>query len=295
MKNITKILKPYDEHSKKFKNALLKSKIEIETTPIKPFYSSLDSYIREYKKCYFYVDTSVYKNIKQILSKVNASSGLNDIAFILKRNYYKLILLELNFDSIQEFNTSFNDLNKFLEKEISAIRFESQKKGQSNLKIWHPDLVKIITDSYKIFLLQNGVTLTTLNQQGKLKSTVLFTDLQDQACLQMVAYLQSNTECIYNSSIEDAKKGKFSNKFCNLIHELLVAANIINDTKTDSTSAYVRNKINRAIKKEPTILEHFILSKTDIPLSFASIFPDANYFQALIDTSSKFRKELKQK
>lgn len=292
MLNLIKMMWKYDVNSDQFKAELKKRNLENEVEQIKPHTSPTDLALRPTRIRYPFIDEVIFANLKKELAEHNLSESLNDIASIIKSYYTSKILIELNESSIEEFNSEFQALYKFMGKELSSIKFNGMK-SREGVNIKHKGLIQFILHSCLRQLHNNpsGYHLIASNNLKHYKASSMLTSIESEAAYELFLYIQIRTQYKYKSNEKDIISGTLSNEFCELIHELLLIGGIVKENQTDAPAAFTRLRINRFMLPEPN---RIALLKNDPEfLNFASVFPDAVFFQEIVDVKSDLAKKLK--
>lgn len=248
----------FDENSKEFKDALAKRNLEVDKVVI-PFYSSPDGAILQVKEemipHYLFIDKNIYNGISRILSKVTSQENIDKISSVLKVGYYKSIHAEINTEILKQneaFEKDFLQLSNFLNKDITYLKLQTdfkkdrfENRNPLLLQLFKAILINSFNDEEEIneylFELTNRPSIGAINLSDYI---INITAINLLDTLNMEGIL---------ADIDSVKifQGKYSNKQCDLVYDLLEAGQLINfnDEINSPKKDYIRSRLMKHFAK----------------------------------------------
>ena len=207
-------------------------------------------------------------SIYELLKTAGIQQHIYFICSIIQSHCCRMILVEIVQPSVYQnasFPKEFYNLYKVLTNDILEIKISTNKKDET-CTIKSPYLIKLLLTSFKESVLSLSDAVDYIYE---IETDGLYTDLPeskllDSAIINLLIYIQTNTDYKFNKSMQEVQNLSFSNKQFELIYELLVLGGIINDTDIGSPAKdYIRVKVQRALTKKPSLLNCFVVKKAE--------------------------------
>ena len=206
--------------------------------------------------------------IFNLLKTADIEKHIYSICSIIQSHCCRMILVEIVQPSVYQnasFPKEFYSLYKVLTNDILEIKVSTNRKNETCI-IKSPYLIKLLLTSFKesVLNLSDAVDYIYEIETDELYVDLPESKLLDSAIINLLIYIQTNTDYKFNKNMKEVQSLSFSNKQFELIYELLVLGGIINDTDIGSPAKdYIRVKVQRALTKKPSLLNCFIVKKAE--------------------------------
>jgi hypothetical protein len=213
---------------------------------------------------YEHIPAGIIEDLDKLLTKAGLKDHVSEIASILQTWYCRQMLYDLDKDQLdnnKKFDEQFQALYEMLGDEIQEIKVMSHNRSAS---IKNGALINLLRMSYVESILKLPTVIDyidNLNQWGQYEDKP-GDQIRQGAALNILIYLQTQTEYTYKASKENIIDCKFSNKQLLLIYQLMEIAKIKTNQKNEKlidsdASNLIRNYIKRSIIKVRDLLKLF--------------------------------------
>ena len=202
-------------------------------------------------------------NIREVLIGYDLEDHISEITSIIRSYYCAKLLVEIDSEYIEDnkdFDYEFYNLFICLEKNIGEIQIKTRRKNDTAI-IKNKSLINLIRVAFAENILKLNYAQEIIDiaeQEGNIKYEIPLEKIKQGAAINLLIYLQIQTDFKYNASKENILKKKFSNKQLELIFYLLEAGRIVDENVSSEPKDYTRNHIKRTLDKNAHLLQLLI-------------------------------------